>query len=187
MVLLKRAVTNVLIGDFPRLLCWISEPPLCSCSWVSCKKGCSRHIASHQCSSEVVNLFCRLWGNPSHFDVLTSILREKYTADQLHILATKCNSGHFTYDGIELGGERVANEIEEALVELARAGHNIKKLSVVGYSLGGLISRYAIGLLYHKGVFDKIQPVVGSVLNTLVGTLLTLRRTIRLLPLLISG
>jgi Putative serine esterase (DUF676) len=29
----------------------------------------------------------------------------------------------------------------------------------VGYSLGGLVSRYAVGLLYSKGWFDKLQPV----------------------------
>jgi hypothetical protein len=30
---------------------------------------------------------------------------------------------------------------------------------VVGYSLGGLVARYAIGLLYSKGYFQKIKPV----------------------------
>ena len=74
-------------------------------------------------------------------------------------MTVKRNAGSFTYDGIELGGERVAKEIEETLEELTRDGYNIQKLSVVGYSLGGLISRYAIGLLHSKGWFDKIRPV----------------------------
>jgi hypothetical protein len=52
----------------------------------------------------------------------------------------------------------VAKEIEETLEELARDGYKIKKLSMVGYSLGGLVARYAIGLLYHKGWLDKIYP-----------------------------
>ena len=34
------------------------------------------------------------------------------------------------------------------------------KICVVGYSLGGLVARYAIGLLYSRGWFDKIEPVV---------------------------
>ena len=63
------------------------------------------------------------------------------------------------YDGIDVGGERVAQEIEEKLQELAHDGHDIKKLSMVGYSLGGLIARYAIGLLHSKGWFEKIEPV----------------------------
>lgn len=44
--------------------------------------------------------------------------------------------------------------------KLIGEGQNIKKLSIVGYSLGGLIARYAIGLLYSKGWFDKLEPVV---------------------------
>ncbi|KAF2710193.1 lipase/serine esteras-like protein [Pleomassaria siparia CBS 279.74] len=99
-----------------------------------------------------------LWGNPKHLTFLSTSLRDKYPEDKLHVLVAKRNAGSFTYDGIELGGERVAFEIEETLEELARNGHEIKKLSVIGYSLGGLISRYAIGLLFHKGLFDKIQP-----------------------------
>lgn len=48
--------------------------------------------------------------------------------------------------------------------ELAENGHDIKKISVIGYSLGGLIARFAIGLLYSRGVFETIQPVVGNLL-----------------------
>jgi hypothetical protein len=76
----------------------------------------------------------------------------------LIVLVCKRNAGSFTYDGIEVGAERVAKEIEETLEELARDGYKIKKLSMVGYSLGGLVARYAIGLLHHKGWLDKIQP-----------------------------
>jgi hypothetical protein len=76
----------------------------------------------------------------------------------LIVLVCKRNAGSFTYDGIEVGAERVAKEIEETLEELARDGYKIKKLSMVGYSLGGLVARYAVGLLHHKGWLDKIQP-----------------------------
>lgn len=68
----------------------------------------------------------------------------------------KTNSGTFTYDGIETGAERVTQEIEACLKDL---GTTIQKLSIIGYSLGGLVARYAIGLLYSRGWFDKIQPV----------------------------
>lgn len=69
------------------------------------------------------------------------------------------NSDTFTYDGIEVGAERVAQEFEDEIDRLAKEGTYIKKLSVVGYSLGGLISRYAAGLLYSRGWFDKVEPV----------------------------
>ena len=101
----------------------------------------------------------RLWGNPSHLNYIASALRQQYGPDRLIVLACKRNVGNFTYDGIEVGAERVAKEIEETLEELARDGYHIKRLSMVGYSLGGLVARYAIGLLHHKGWLDKLQPV----------------------------
>lgn len=102
----------------------------------------------------------RLWGNPDHLKVMANELRKKHPEESLHILVAKRNCGSFTYDGIELGGERVCAEIEDEIEKLAREGQTIKKLSVVGYSLGGLVGRYAVGLLESKGMFEKITPVV---------------------------
>lgn len=89
-------------------------------------------------------------------------MREKHSEGALQILVAKRNSGSFTYDGIELGGERVCQEIEEEIEKLAREGQEIKKLSIVGYSLGGLVARYAIGLLDSKGLFEKVEPMVSA-------------------------
>ena len=74
------------------------------------------------------------------------------------VLACRRNPGSLTYDGIEVGAERVAREIEDLLEELGRDGYEITKFSVIGYSLGGLVARYAIGLLYHKGYIEKDAP-----------------------------
>ncbi|KAN0112712.1 DUF676 domain containing protein [Hyaloscypha variabilis] len=100
-----------------------------------------------------------LWGNPNHLEVVAKSLREKHPEESLHILVAKRNSGSFTYDGIELGGERVCQEIEEEIEKLAKAGQEIKRISLVGYSLGGLVARFCVGLLYSKGFFEKITPV----------------------------
>ncbi|KAB8266345.1 putative serine esterase-domain-containing protein [Aspergillus pseudonomiae] len=99
------------------------------------------------------------WGNPSHMDHLAASLRQRYSEDRLHVLVAERNIGNLTYDGIEVGGERVAHEIEETLGTLADQGCPIRKLSVVGYSFGGLLARYAIGLLDARGWFDKLEPV----------------------------
>lgn len=88
-----------------------------------------------------------------------SSLRNKYPEEKLHILTAKGNSGSFTYDGIELGAERVTHEVEDTLEKLKQEGKEITKLSVVGYSLGGLVARYVVGLLYSKGWFDRLEPV----------------------------
>ncbi len=102
----------------------------------------------------------QLWGNPSHMISIAKGLRAKYAEDKLHILIVKSNSGNFTYDGIETGGERVCVEIEEQLAAREEKGGKFAKLSIVGYSLGGLVARYAIGLLYANGVLDKLECMV---------------------------
>ena len=99
-----------------------------------------------------------LWGNPQHLWYLRTALEEKYK-DRLHIIVAARNSYTYTYDGIEVGAERVAQEIEDEFERLEREGTHIKKLSIVGYSLGGLIARYTIGLLLSRGWFDKLEPV----------------------------
>lgn len=100
-----------------------------------------------------------LWGNPEHLAYIASALRDKHPKDRLHILVVKSNSGNFTYDGIETGAERVTHEIEETIAKLENDGSNVKKLSMVGYSLGGLVARYSIGLLYSNGWFDRLEPI----------------------------
>ncbi|KAJ5674060.1 hypothetical protein N7462_009499 [Penicillium macrosclerotiorum] len=100
-----------------------------------------------------------LWGNPKNLEYLEFALRQKHSEEILYILRAKDNSGSFTYDGIELGGERVAHEIEQTLMTLEAKGQKITKISIVGYSLGGLVSRYAIGLLHSRGWFEKVQPI----------------------------
>lgn len=100
-----------------------------------------------------------LWGNPVHMRSIAKALRAAYSEDKLYLLVAKRNSGSFTYDGIELGGERVCLEIEEELETIRKKGGNITKLSIVGYSLGGLVARYAVGLLYAKGILDQLEPM----------------------------
>jgi hypothetical protein len=119
--------------------------------------------ASSTYSTEKADHLCvlvhGLWGNPEHLKYVSTTLRQRFPEDKLEILVAKRNAGSFTYDGVDTGGERVASEVEHRLEELAENGHDIKKISVIGYSLGGLIARFAIGLLYSRGVFNRIQPV----------------------------
>lgn len=41
----------------------------------------------------------------------------------------------------------------------------VEKISMIGYSLGGLILRYAIGILGKRGIFDQIKPEVSCVVG----------------------
>ena len=98
-----------------------------------------------------------LWGNGSHLNYLTNSLREKYSEDELILLVCKRNASSFTYDGIEVGAERVTREIEDTIEELKRDGTQVDRFSIIGYSMGGLIARYAIGLLDSKHYFDHMK------------------------------
>ena len=66
--------------------------------------------------------------------------------------------------------DRAKRKLENAKVELRqdlhKAGQEIKRLSLVGYSLGGLVARFCVGLLYSKGFFEKITPVVCAKIPT---------------------
>lgn len=100
-----------------------------------------------------------LWGNPHHLDYVHKSLQSKYGEDELVVYSAKRNVGSLTYDGIEIGAERVAKEIKDVMEQLTREGHTINKFSIVGYSLGGLVARYVVGLLFHEGYFDKVMPI----------------------------
>lgn len=62
--------------------------------------------------------------------------------------------------GIDLCAERVTQEIDELTREQEKAGNKVVKFSIVGYSLGGLIARFVLGLLHARNpsYFDSVEP-----------------------------
>ncbi|KAK0835804.1 hypothetical protein LTR91_002824 [Friedmanniomyces endolithicus] len=110
-------------------------------------------------AQHLVVLVHGLWGNPVHLKHLRDTLATKREGEGLYLFCPKANSDAFTYDGIEVGAERITHEIERKIEELRAAGSKLSKISVAGYSLGGLVARYTVGLLYKNGVFDTLQPM----------------------------
>ncbi|CEP07008.1 hypothetical protein [Parasitella parasitica] len=98
-----------------------------------------------------------LWGVKGHMEYIENKLMEKYH-DRIHILNSSVNEAKYSYDGVDICGERLAEDIESTVVRLDKSGKKVKKISLVGYSLGGLIVRYAIGVLGQKGFFNSIEP-----------------------------
>ncbi|KAG6894941.1 hypothetical protein C0992_003848 [Termitomyces sp. T32_za158] len=111
-----------------------------------------------------------MWGNPGHLSELKRIITETYASslddNQIEVLVAQTNSENSTYDGIDWGGERVAQEVAEKVAELEEDGKTVKRFSVTGYSLGGLIARYLIGILYQRGFFTKVAPTNFSTIAT---------------------
>ncbi|KAK1276015.1 hypothetical protein QJS04_geneDACA003977 [Acorus gramineus] len=68
----------------------------------------------------------------------------KKLPDKVIVHRSECNSLRLTFDGVDLMGERLAEEVQS--VVMRRPG--VQKISFVAHSLGGLVARYAIGRLY---------------------------------------
>ncbi|KAG6914058.1 hypothetical protein DXG01_002735 [Tephrocybe rancida] len=104
-----------------------------------------------------------MWGNPGHLSELKRIITETYASSsdgiQLEVLLAETNRDNSTYDGIDWGGERVAQEVVDKVAELEKDKKTVSKFSITGYSLGGLIARYVIGILHQRGFFKDIVPV----------------------------
>lgn len=114
-------------------------------------------------STHLVVLIHGAWGNPIHLQQLRNALTQTHQAEiddkSLELLLPKNNSGNLTYDGIEVGAERITTEIEETIDRIKKEGRVVPRISITGYSMGGLIARYVIGLLQNDGVFDTVEPV----------------------------
>lgn len=83
----------------------------------------------------------------------------KNNSEQIVVYKTGSHSGFLTYDGIDVNGKRICDEIQQETQSLTGEKDRVTKFSIVGYSLGGLISRYAIGYLYHQRYFDDIEAM----------------------------
>ncbi|KAI0078681.1 DUF676-domain-containing protein [Panus rudis PR-1116 ss-1] len=116
-----------------------------------------------------------MWGNPSHLAEMKRIYEETLCrqdsargpeGERVHILVAETNTESSTYDGIDWGGERVTDEIITEVKRLEAEGETVTKFSVTGYSLGGLIARYVVGILHQRKFFDKVKPVNFSTVAT---------------------
>nr|XP_031861954.1 uncharacterized protein CI109_002784 [Kwoniella shandongensis]KAA5529026.1 hypothetical protein CI109_002784 [Kwoniella shandongensis] len=73
-----------------------------------------------------------------------------------------------TYDGVDVCASRVAWEVDQKVAELEEDGDRVTKFSVMGYSLGGLVARYLIGLLHSRtpSFFEAHHPVSFSTISS---------------------
>ncbi|KAI0051011.1 DUF676-domain-containing protein [Auriscalpium vulgare] len=123
-------------------------------------------------SSEVhlLVLIHGMWGNPSHLASMYRIFHEQrvipqagagsFAEPRLHVLLAETNKDESTYDGIDWGAERVAKEVFDEIAKIEKDGQEkVTRFSVTGYSLGGLLARYLVGILKQRGTFETITPV----------------------------
>lgn len=68
----------------------------------------------------LVVLIHGMWGDPTNLSAMEATIKEKYVGpnnegEELNVLLAETNKTSATYDGMDWGGERVADEV----------GHNI--------------------------------------------------------------
>ncbi|KAK9451653.1 putative serine esterase-domain-containing protein [Limtongia smithiae] len=99
-----------------------------------------------------------LWGKPAHMEMVKENLLKQHP--DVSVLVVSTYSGNLTYDGVSVCGNRVIEEMKEKIEDTKNdEGVVITKISIIGYSLGGLIGRYVAGELFRSGFFDTIAPM----------------------------
>ncbi|KAH9647933.1 DUF676 domain-containing protein [Citrus sinensis] len=116
------------------------------------------------CSKESVNGSCDVWSckdsdssSADHLVVMVhGILGSssdwkfgakqfvKRLPDKVFVHCSERNMSKLTLDGVDVMGERLAQEV----LEVIERKRNLRKISFVAHSVGGLVARYAIGKLY---------------------------------------
>lgn len=111
-----------------------------------------------------------LWGNPNHMNTIEkALLKSLLSVSPNRIVTIKPSSFRFwkTYDGIQRCAELVIADMFYEIEALKETNnYKVSQISIVGYSLGGLISRYVIGCLEEMNFFDEVTPVFFSTFAT---------------------
>ncbi|GAA0150711.1 hypothetical protein LIER_09588 [Lithospermum erythrorhizon] len=66
--------------------------------------------------------------------------------DDVLVHCSDANSNMLTFDGVDVMGNRLANEV----LSVVQRHPNLEKISIIGHSLGGVVARYAIARLYEE-------------------------------------
>ncbi|KAH9962616.1 DUF676-domain-containing protein [Russula dissimulans] len=108
-----------------------------------------------------------MWDNPSNLASMHRIIKETRINESsigphgatLHVILPETNQAESTYDGIDWGGERVTAEIFQETEMLEKQGKTVTRFSITGYSVGGLVARYVVGILHQRKFFATVTPV----------------------------
>jgi len=103
------------------------------------------HQKADSTARHLVVLVHGLSGKPEDMGKIEELMRKDAAVGQRGVLihATDVNVGRTT-DGVRNGGKRVAGDI----VGMVRKYPSLEKISIVGFSLGGVYARYAVADLF---------------------------------------
>ncbi|KAF8973436.1 hypothetical protein BGZ46_009851 [Entomortierella lignicola] len=131
-----------------------------------------------------------LWGNVKHVNFIAEQLKQGL-GNRILVYRAHSNQNSHTYDGVDICGQRLVQEIHEVIKVIEEGGdvkqmkghrrsrkrhvkskvamdfttmlrngkRKVTQFSFVGYSLGGIVGRFAIGILELEGFFERIKPM----------------------------
>jgi hypothetical protein len=102
-------------------------------------------------ASHLVVLQNGLSGHHWRMNSVASYLRGEFAASDCAVVISDVNNMALTYFGIESCGRRLRDYVKQQCV----AHPNATRISFVGHSLGGLMIRHCIGLLYEENFFGN--------------------------------
>ncbi|XP_031118955.1 putative lipase ROG1 [Ipomoea triloba] len=100
----------------------------------------------HKKSTHLVVMVNGIIGSAENWKFPAKQFVKAYPQDVI-VHCSESNSSTLTFDGVDVMGKRLAEEVTSVVQRYP----NLQKISFIGHSLGGLISRYAIATLYGKG------------------------------------
>ncbi|PWA82902.1 alpha/Beta hydrolase fold protein [Artemisia annua] len=77
----------------------------------------------------------------------------KTIPDKVFVHRSERNAATQTLDGVDVMGERLSQEV----LEVIKQKPNLRKISFVAHSVGGLVARYAIGRLYRPPSIETLE------------------------------
>lgn len=82
----------------------------------------------------------------------------KELPDKVFVHCSERNVSMLTLDGVDVMGERLAQEV----LQVIQSKPNMRKISFVAHSVGGLVARYAIGRLYRPPEKGNMEDSVNE-------------------------
>ncbi|RXK37010.1 hypothetical protein M231_05717 [Tremella mesenterica] len=112
--------------------------------------------------THLILLLHGLYGSPDNLTVCAQELNKATSKSslQVKVLVAKSYMGSHTWDGIDINARRVYKELHAHIDLLKKENQEVTAFSIMGYSLGGCIARYLLGLLaMDPGFFKRHEPV----------------------------
>lgn len=100
-----------------------------------------------------------IYASPSDWRYVEAELKRRLGKHFL-IYASSSNTYSKTFAGIDGAGKRLADEVKQ----IVKSTESLKRISFLAHSLGGLIARYAVGVLYTSSI-DQADCRPDSTLN----------------------